>query len=186
MAPIPDPAAHAENSRSPPEDYTRAVSRYTSVVHGLPAWPSPRDPIDIAQRSSNNFPPWVPALEYRPTEDRGLYINYLDPFSVESALRAVGSGAHPGSGSLSNGPVSERPCAFSEANPIGPPEGAWAPVARSPAGQVMSYHSLGGIGAQVETHPPTHAPGRGKHGVHCNGEREEEVALSNGEMNRAE
>jgi hypothetical protein len=138
-APIPDPTEYAENSRSPPEDYTKAISGSTSVVPDPLAWPAPRGPIDFAHPSSNDFPPWVPALEYRLTEYRGLYINHLDPFSVESARRAVGSRTHPGSGA---------------------------------------------IGAQVKPHPPTHVTGRGEYEMHCNGEGGE-VALSNGEMNRA-
>jgi hypothetical protein len=115
-----------------------------------------------------------------------MYVNHLDPSLVESSRRAVGSGTHPGSGGLSNGPGFERSCAFSEATFREPSEDVLVPVVRHPRGQVTSCHSSGGIGAQVETHPPAHVPGCGKYGMHCNGEREEGVALSNGEMNRAE
>jgi hypothetical protein len=179
MAPIPGPATHVENSRSLPEDYTKVTSGSLSVVPDPPTWPTPQDPIE---ESRNNFPPWVPALEDRPTEYRESYVNHLDPFSVEPARRAVGSGTHPGSGGLSNGPVFERPCDFSEANPRGPSKDVLVPVVRPPARQEMSYH---GIGGRVGIHPLTHVPERGRDGMYCIGERGE-VALGNGEMNRAE
>jgi len=117
-------------------------------------------------------------------EYRGSYINHLDPFSVESAWHAVGSGTHPGSGGLSNGPiVSEQPCAFNEANLRGRSGDLWAPVVRPPVGQVASDLSSGGIGAQVGIHPPAHVPGRGIYGMYCIGKSGEEVTFSNGEMN---
>jgi hypothetical protein len=184
MAPIPGPATYAENGRAPPEEYTRVTSLSLSVVPDSPTWPTPQGPIDFAQESQNNFPPWVPAPEDRPTGYRGLYVNHLDPFSVESVWRAVGSGTRPRSGGLSNGLDSEPPCDFSEENPRGPSEDVLVPVVRPPAGQVMSCHSSGGIGARAEIHPRTHVPGRGKYGTYYISERGEEA--SNGEMNRAE
>ena len=132
-------------------------------------------------------------------EYRGLYINHLDAFSVESAPQAVGSGTYPGSSmhlrrgglypgwdGLLNGPDFEQRLGFSEANTIGPAEDVWDPFVRPFAGQVTPYQPLGGIGAQVEIHPPTHVPGRGEYGLYCTNEREEEVPLSNGAMNREE
>jgi hypothetical protein len=182
MAPISGPALHAENSGSPPEGYTRAISRSLLVVPGPPTWPTPQGPIDFAQESRDNIPPWVPGIEYRPTEYRGLYVNHVNPFSIEPAPDAVGSGTHHGSGGQSNGPVFKRPCDFSEANPRGPSKDVLVPVVRPPARQVMSYH---GIGGRVGIHPLTHVPERGRDGMYCIGERGE-VALGNGEMNRAE
>ena len=141
----------------------------------------------MAHESCNTFrPPRIPEPEYSPVEYRGLYIDHLGPFSVESAQQAVGSGTHPGSRGLLNGPDSEVLRGFSEANTIAPSEDGWVPFVRSPAGQATSYQPSCGIDARVEIHPPTHVPGRGKYGLYCIGERGEEVAPSNGEMNRAE
>ena len=119
-------------------------------------------------------------------EYRGLYFNPLGPFSVESTQQPVSSGVHLGSGSLLNGPDSEQPHGFSEANTIGPYEGIWVPFMRQPAGQTTSCQPSGGIGTRVGIHPPTHVPGRGKCGLYCIGSGEEGVALSTGEMNKEE
>jgi len=164
----------------PPGEYTRSTSWPHSVFPYHPAWPTLQGPIDFPH---NNLPPWVPAFEHRPTESRGLYINHLDPFWVESSRRAVGSSTHSGSGRLSNGPVSEWPCAFNEANPIGRPENVWVPVVRPHVGQVASGHSSGGIDAQLGD-TPTHLPGRGIYGMCCIGKTGEEVTFSNGDRNR--
>jgi len=135
--------------------------------------------MEFSQALSNNFPPLVPALEYRPTEYRGSYIDYLDPFSVR---HTVGSGMHLGLGGLSNGHVSERPCDFNETNPRGPSEDIWVPVV--PVGQEMSGHSSGGISSQVGTHQAAHVPGRGIYGMYCTGKSGEEVTFSSGDRNR--
>ena len=119
-------------------------------------------------------------------EYRGLYFDRLGPLSVESAQRAVSSGAHPGSGSLSNGPGSEQPRGFSEANTKGPSEDISVPFVCPSAGQATACQPSGSIGARVEIHPSTRVPGRGKYGLHCTDERGEEVVLSSGEINRAE
>ena len=113
----------------------------------------------------------------------GLYIDRLGPFLVQ---QVISSGTHPGSGSLLNGPDPERPRDSSEENTIEPSEDIWVPFVRPPAGQATSCQPSGGIGARVEIHPPAHVPGRGKYELCCIGEGEEEVALSSGEMNRAE
>ena len=135
----------------------------------------------MARESCNNFrPPCIPELEYGPVEYRGLYIDPLGPFVVESAKKAVSSGTHP---SLVNGPDSEQPHGLGEANAIGPFEDIWVPFVRPPAGQATSCQQSGGIGARVEIHPPTHVPERGKCGLYCIGEEGE--PLSAGEMNRA-
>ena len=119
-------------------------------------------------------------------EYRGFPIDPRGPFSVESARQGAGSVTHPGSrGLLKNGPDSGQLRGFSEANTIAHFEDGWVPVVRAPAGQAISYQP-GGIDARVEIYPPTHVHGRGKYGFYCIGERGEEVALSNGEMNRAE
>ena len=186
MSPIPGAATHAENSRSPHEDHTRATSGPLSVVPDPPTRPTPQGPIDFAHELSNNFSPWDPTLEYRLKEYRGLYVNHLDPFLIEYARHAVGSGTHPGSGGLSHGAVSERPCAFSEANPRGHFEDVLVPIVCPPPGQAMPCESSGDIGARVAAHPPAHVPGRGQYGMYCIGEKGEEPALGNGEMNRAE
>ena len=145
----------------------------------------------MAQELCNNFrPPGIPELEYSPMEYHELYIDHLGPFSIESARQPVrpglGSSTHPPSGGLVNGPDSEQLRCSSEENTIGPSEDAWVPFVCPLAGQTTSYQASGGIGAWVETHPPTHVPGRGEYGMYGIGERGEEVALSNGEMNRAE
>ena len=186
-APIPGAATHAENRRFPREDYTRAINGSLSAVPDPPTWPTPKGQSDFDEELSNNLPPWDPTLEYKPMEYRGLHVNHLGPFSVESAQHAVGSDSstHPGSGRLSNGLVSEQRRDFSEADPRGPSEDVWVPIVRPPTGQATSCHSSGGIGAQVEV-PPAHVPGRGQYGMYCIGERGEEPALGNGEMNRAQ
>ena len=171
---------HAENCRLPSEGYTRVASGHLSVVPDPPAWPTLRGPIDVPH---NNLSPWVPD---GPTEYTRLYINHLDPFLVESSLRAVGSSAHSGSGCLSNGPVSGRPCAFNEANHRGRSENVWGPVVRPPPGQEMSGYSSGGIYAQVGTHPPVHLPVRGIYGMCCTSKSGEEVTFDNGDRNREE
>ena len=178
---------HAENSRIPPEYCTRATTGFPSVVPDPLTWPTPQGPVDFAQESSNSFPPWDPALEYRLTRYRGLYVNDLGPLSVESVQHAVGSDSktHPGSGGLSNDRGPEQPCAFSEANPRGPSKDVWVPIVRPPAGQAMTCHSSGGIGTPVEINPTAHVPGRGQYGMYCTGERGEERALGDEEMNRA-
>jgi len=178
-APILGPATHAENRGLPPEGYTGTTSGHLSVVLDPPAWPTLHFP-------HNNLPPWVPAFEYRPTKNRGLYINHLDPFSVESSRRAVGSSTHLDSGGLSNGYISEQPYAFNEANPRGRSEDVWGPVVRPPPGQEMSGYSSGGIGAQVGTHPPAHLPGHGIYAAHGICKSGEEVTFSNGNRNREE
>ena len=185
-APILGAATHAENSRAPHAKYPRAISDSFSVVPDPPTWPTPQGPINFAEESSKNVPPWDPAPEYRVMEYRGLYVNHLDPFSGQSARHTVGSGTHPESGGPSNGAASEKPCAFSEANPRGPPEDVLVPLVRLPTGQVTSCHSSGGIGARVEVNPPAYVPGRGQYRIYCISERGEERALGNGEMNRAE
>ena len=180
---------HAVSRRLLPEDCTMATTGSLSVVPGPPTWPTPQaGPIDFAQESSNNFRSWDPAPEYKLMGYRGLYVNDFSPLSVESAQHAVcsDSSTHPGSGGLSNGRVPKQPCAFGEAYPRGPSEDVWVPIEGPPAGQAMPCHSSGGIGARVEIHPPAHVPGRGEHGMYCIGERGEEPALGNGEMNRAE
>ena len=123
-------------------------------------------------------------------EYRELYIDHLGPFSVESAQQAVsssigsgiGSGTHLGSGGLLIGPDSKQ---LREANTIGSYEDIWFPFVCPSAGQATCQQSAG-IGARVEIYPPAHVPGRGKYGLHCSSEEEEEVALSSGEMNREE
>ena len=106
-----------------------------------------------------------------------MFLDSLGSFLVESAQQAVNSDTCPGSSGLSNGPDSERPRGLSDANTIGASEDIWAPFVPPTAGQATPW---------VETHPPAHVPGRGKDGSYCVGEGEEEVALSSGEMNRAE
>ena len=169
-----------------------------SVVPDPPAWPTLQHPIDTHE-SSNNFRPPGPGieLEYSPARQiqlpepmtyRGFSIDRLGPFSVESAQAVpsgIAPGMHPGSGDLLNGPDSEQLRGFSEANTIGFSEDVWVPFVRPGAGQTTSRQPLGSTGARVEVHPPTHAPGRGQHGMCCIGERGEEVELSNGGMNRA-
>jgi len=176
--------AHAGDIRPSPEGYTRTASGYLSVAHDPPAWPTVGGPMDFSQALSNNFPPLAPALEYRPTEYRGSYIDYLDPSSVESVWHTVGSGMHLGSGGLSNDHVSKRPCDFNETNPRRLSQDVWVPVVRPPAGQEMSGHSSGGISSQVGSHPPAHVPGRGIYGMNCTGKRGVEVTFSSGDMNR--
>ncbi len=121
-------------------------------------------------------------------EYRWSCIDRLGPFLVDTAPYAVGSGTHPGTGGLLNGPGSEQPRGISEANTIGHYDDTWVLFARPPppVGQTTSYQPSGGIGARVEIHPPGHIPERGKHVMRRIGERGEEVALSDGEMNRAE
>ena len=115
------------------------------------------------------------------------YIDRLGPSLAESAPQAVGSGTHPGSTGLFHGPGSEPPRGFGEADTIGPFEDTWVPFARPPlpVGQATSYQPSGDIGARVEIHPPGHVPERGKYVTHRVSERGEEVALSDGYMNRA-
>jgi len=152
----------------------RTTSRYPSVAPDPPAWPTLRGPMDASQALSNNFPPWVPVLEYRPMEYRGPNVYYLDPFSVKPVPYY---GMHHGSGGLSNSHVSEQPWASYEANPRGPSEDVVCP----PAGQVMSGHSSGGISTQVGIHPPTHVPERGIFGMHGIGRSGEENPFSSGD-----
>ena len=117
----------------------------------------------------------------------GSYIDHLGPFSLESAQQAVSSGGtHLGSAGLLNGPHSKQLRGSSESNAIRLSEDVWVPFVRLPAGQATSYQPSGGIGARMEIHPPTHVSGRGKCGLYCIGEGEEEVALSSGEMKREE
>ena len=123
----------------------------------------------------------------QPMAYRGFSIDPLAPFSVESAVSSgVGSGTHPGSGGWLNGPDSDQLRDFSEANTIGPSEDIWVAFVRPLAGQATTCQPSGGIGVRVEIHPPTRVPGRGQYGLYCIGEKGEAVALSNGEINRAE
>jgi len=156
------------------------TSAHLSVIPDLPAWPINWPGYN--RFSHNNPPPWVPALEYRPTEYKGLYIDHLGPFSVESSRCPVGSSTHSGLGHLSNAPVLRGSCTFNEANPRGPSEDVWGPVVRPPAGQVASDHSSGSTGAQVGNH----VPGCGIYRMHCIGKSGEEVTFSNGDKNRAQ
>ena len=128
----------------------------------------------------------IPEPEHSPMEHRGLSIDHLSPFSVESAQQAVASGTHPGSGGLLHGPDSEQLQGFGEVNTIAPYEERRVPFVRLPAGQATSSHPSGGIGAWVEIYPPTHVPGGGKYGLYSIGERGQEVTLSNGQINGAE
>ena len=166
----------------------RATGWPLSAVPGPPAWPTLWRPIDRAQKLCNNFrPPGIPELEYSPMEYRGSYIDHLGPFSIESAQQAAcPSGTDRPSGGLVNDPGSEQLRGFSEANTIEPFEDVWVPCVCPLAGQATSYQASDAIRAGVETHPPTHIPVRGKYGMYGIGERGEEVALSNGEMHRAE
>ena len=145
----------------------------------------------MAQEFRNEFrPPGIPELEYSPMEYHGLYIDHLDPFSIEyprkTACPDLGSGTHPLSVDLVNGPDSEQLRDFSEANTIGPYEDVWVPFSCPLAGQATSYQALGGIGAWMEIHPPTQVPGHDEYRMYSIRKKGEEVALSNGEMNRAE
>ena len=144
----------------------------------------------MAQELCTDFrPPGIPELEYSPIEYDGLYIDHLGPFSIEPARQAVcpdlGSDGHRPSRGLLNGPDSEQLRGFSEANTIGPSEDVWVPFVWPLAGQATSYQASGGFRAWMETRPPAHVPGSGKCGMCGTGERGEEVALCNGEMNRA-
>ena len=115
------------------------------------------------------------------------YIDRPGPSLAESAPQAVGSGTNPGSTGLLHGPGSELPRSFGEADTIEPFEDTSVPFARSPlpVGQATSYQPSGDSGARVEIHSPGHVPERGKYVTHRVGERGEEVALSDGYMNRA-
>ena len=138
----------------------------------------------MARESSNNFrPPCIPKVEYSPVGYHRSYIDRLGPVLVESAPHAVGSDMHPGSRGLSHGPGSELRHGRSVANTIGPYEDTRFPFARHPP---PAGRSSGDIGARVEIHPPGHVPEHGKYVMHRIGEMGEEVALSDGEMNRAE
>ena len=106
-----------------------------------------------------------------------MCLDSLNDFLVESAQEAVNADSRPGSSGLSNGPDSEQPRGLSDADTIGASEDIRAPFVRPTAGQATPY---------VETHSPAHVPGRGENGSYCVGAGEEEVALSSGEMNRAE
>ena len=168
-----------------------ATSGPLSVVPDLPAWPTLQRPIDMARESHNTSRlPCIPGLEYRPMEYRGLYIDHLDPFSVEFAQQDVSSGivsgTHLGSGGHLNSPDSEQLPEFSESDTIESSKYMWVPFVRPPAGQATPCQPSGGIGARVEIHPPSHVPGRGEYGLYSTSERGEEVALSNGGMNWAE
>ena len=120
-------------------------------------------------------------------EYRRLYIDHIGPFSIESARQAAcPSGTDRPSGGLVNGPDSEQLCGFSEANTIEPFEDVWFPCVCPLAGQAASYQASDANRAGVATHPPAHISVRGKYGMYGIGERGQEVALSNGEMHRAE
>ena len=147
----------------------------------------------MAQEFCNDFrPPGIPELEYSPMEYRGSYIDHLDPFEIESGQQTVRpgleDGTHPVSGGLVNGPDSDQSCGFGEVHTISPSEGAWVLSVRPFAGQATSCQASSGIEPCVEAwvESPSHVPGRGKYGMYGIGERGEEIALSNGEMNRAE
>ena len=144
----------------------------------------------MAQELCNNLlPPGIPELEYNPMEYRRLYIDQLGPFEIESGQQAVREdGTHPVSGGLVNGPGSDQSCGFGEVHTISPSEGAWVPFVRPLAGQATSRQASSGIEPWVEAwvESPSHVPGRGEYGMYGIGERGEEIALSNGEMNRAE
>jgi hypothetical protein len=114
--------------------------------------------------------------------------NSIDPFSVDSAQRAVQAGTCLESGRRPNGcvPVPLQMRASSETHTGIPPEDTWNPFTRFPTEQAVSCTPSSGIGRWVGIYPTIHEPGRSKLDTHWIGEPGEDVALGIEGMNEAE